>query len=311
MFPPGSLQVSWNGGLHELCLGPDHGPSPALTGSPALYLPTSPSNETGIRLLHLHSDEGDEPVRGELVIVSIDERHDFEAISYTWADENKDSTRCARVVIGNGSVPVTRSRQAVLQRTRNRYFEICVWIDSLCVNQDDLEERSLQVTFMPGIYARAKKIYVYLEKTTENYDQVLESLRKVAQGLFVSIPHAWVNDLFRRPYLFRIWVVQEIALPQNPVMLGSHKGIPWSTLQLDTALRALNPSRAIYIPPLLSLGKRRLRELKELLEVLRLGRSCKTTDPRDRVFALLGLLIGGEAEGLVADHTQPTSEVFT
>lgn len=109
-----------------------------------------------------------------------------------------------------------------------------------------------------------------------------------------------------------------IALSRNPVILGSHKEILWSTLsalQSGYALEALTGEsgavQSVDIPPLLSLGKRRLREPRELLDLLRLGRKCEATDPRDRVFALLGLLIGAEAEGLVADYTQTTSQVFT
>jgi len=64
-------------------------------------------------------------------------------------------------------------------------------------------------------------------------------------------------------------------------------------------------------PFLLSVGGRRLREPRKLLGLLRLSRNCEARDPQDRVFVLVGLVIGAEAEGLVADYIQVISEVFT
>jgi hypothetical protein len=57
---------------------------------------------------------------------------------------------------------VTPNLGAVLQRLRGRFRRRTVWIDALYINQNDLEERTQQVSFMKDIYERAKHVVVWL-----------------------------------------------------------------------------------------------------------------------------------------------------
>lgn len=285
---------------------------------PYVYEPIKQRSE--IRLLKIQPGEGDNPIRGELIKISTNSQHDYDAVSYTWADENGDVTRRFRAFIGTGYVLITRSCQKVLQRIRSRFHTNYVWIDSLCVDQDNLQERGHQVDLMPLIYTRAKKTYVYIGPTTTKDEETLEALAswRVEHDWNADEEPFWVtlNNFLRRPYFFRVWIMQEIALSPNAVILGGEKEYPWSILQNDTALHSLfgHLDQALekgIVPPLLSLGKRRLRGSAELPVLLRLSRHCQATDHRDRVFALLGLVIGAEAENLVADYGRTTPEVFT
>lgn len=269
-----------------------------------------------MRLFKIQPGEGDNPIRGELVIISANSQQIYDAVSYTWADQTGDTTRRFRAFIGASFVPITRSCQEALQRIRSRSYTKCVWIDSVCVDQDNLQERGHQVQLMPSIYTRAKKTYVYVGPTTCKDDSLLEAL---AAG---RVEHGWgapfwvtLNNFLRRPYFFRVWIIQEIALSPNPVIMCGEKEFPWSVLQSDTVLQSLHKTLGIeseerVVSPLLSLGKRRLRSSAELPDLLQLGRHCKSTDPRDRVFALLGLVAGAEAEGLVADYGWQVAQVF-
>lgn len=101
-------------------------------------------------------------------------------------------------------------------------------------------------------------------------------------------------------------MIQEIALSRNSVIVCGEKRFPWSVLPAF-----FHDHKIRDAPPLLSLGKRGLRDPTELADLLRVARLCQATDPRDRVFALLGLVLGAEAEGLVADYTQSIPDVFT
>lgn len=273
-----------------------------------------------MRLLKIQPGEADDPIRGELIIVSTDSQEDYDAVSYTWADQTGDATRRFRAFIGSGYVSITRSCQEVLQRIRSRFYTKCVWIDSLCVDQDNLQERGHQVQLMPRIYTRAKKTYVYVGPTTFKEESILKCLAtgRWEQNWSAGEEPFWFtrNNLLRRPYFFRVWIIQEIALSPNPVILCGKDEFPWSVLRNDTPLQSLPERLKIgweerFAPPLLSLGKRRLRYSAELLDLLRLGRRCQSTDPRDRVFALFGLVADAEAEGLVADYERSTTEIFT
>ncbi|KAG6361118.1 hypothetical protein INS49_009342 [Diaporthe citri] len=285
---------------------------------PYVYEPIKQRSE--MRLLKIQPGEADDPIRGELVIVSTNSQENYDAVSYTWADQTGDATRCFRAFIGIGYVSITRSCQEVLQRIRRRLCTKYVWIDSLCVDQDNLQERGHQVQLMPRIDTRAKKTYVYFGPTTSKDESILEALATgtVEHGWDADEAPFWValNKFLRRPYFFRVWIIQEIALSPNPVILCGEKVFPWSVLHNDTALQSLPDALYIglgkrVVSPLLSLGKRRLRNSAELLDLLRLGRHCQSTDPRDRVFALLGLVVDAAAEGLVADYRRSTPEIFT
>lgn len=285
---------------------------------PYVYKPIKQRSE--IRLLKIQPGEGDDPIRGELVIISTNSQENYDAVSYTWADQTGDKTRPFRAFIGSGYVSITRSCQEVLQRLRNSFFTKCVWIDSLCVDQENAQERGHQVQLMPRIYTRAKKTYVYVGPTTSKDESILEELAtgKVEHGWDADEAPFWValNNFLRRPYFFRVWVIQEIALSPNPVILCGEKLFPWSLLHNDTALQSLpdaltNGLGERVVSPLLSLGKRRLRYSAELPDLLRLGRRCQSEDPRDRVFALLGLVVDAEAESLLADYERSTPEIFT
>lgn len=125
-------------------------PTPAILHDepqPYIYQPVQPDSE--IRLFQLRPGEADEPVRGELLNININARHEYEVVSYTWADEDGDSTRCVRAFMPSGYVLITRSCQLVLQRIRKRYHTKVLWIDSLCVDQNNL-------VFQPLVYLHVK-----------------------------------------------------------------------------------------------------------------------------------------------------------
>ncbi|KAH7306119.1 heterokaryon incompatibility [Rhexocercosporidium sp. MPI-PUGE-AT-0058] len=60
------------------------------------------------------------------------------------------------------SVAVTQSLHSALQRLQTPDGSRLMWIDAICINQDDSEERSIQVTLMREIYLRAQAVIVWL-----------------------------------------------------------------------------------------------------------------------------------------------------
>lgn len=267
-----------------------------------------------MRIFLLHPAEIDDPVCGELVTVDVGLWVEYDAISYTWADETGDATKCCSVFIGADPAkrvpfPVPRNCEAVLRRVRKRFYTQHLWIDSICIDQDNIEERGHQVDLMPQIYTRARKTYIYTGQATDFSDRVLRYLNDKASAepkpysgpKYVTDSH--VDDFLRRPYFSRIWVVQEIALSKNAVLVDKDE-YPWS---IFGSVKAAPPRK-----PLLSLAViRQLQDPSQLMSMLRLGRDCQSSDPRDKVFALLGLIVGAGAEGLVADYSRSVADVYT
>ena len=71
---------------------------------------------------------------------------------------------------------MTRSLLAALRRVRGKEAPVLFWIDQLCINQEDLEERARQVGLMQEIYALAKVVYVWLGSEREDSDLAISFL---------------------------------------------------------------------------------------------------------------------------------------
>ncbi|ETS07232.1 HET-domain-containing protein [Trichoderma reesei RUT C-30] len=124
--------------------------SPA--GAAAVYKDVAQldSVQEEIRMLHLECGSGSSLPQCTLHRVSLrsDPPPKYEALSYTWGDEND-----RREIAVNGYiVDVTVNLYSALRRLRLENETRVLWIDALCINQTDLDERSQQVQLMRNIY---------------------------------------------------------------------------------------------------------------------------------------------------------------
>lgn len=84
----------------------------------------------------------------------------YEALLYAWGDST--STPC-RLLCGDGSfLPITLNLYQALLSLRKEKETRLLWVDAVCIYQDDLTEKSEQVLLMSQIYAKAKVATVYL-----------------------------------------------------------------------------------------------------------------------------------------------------
>lgn len=101
----------------------------------------------------------------------------YEALSYIWGSPYKNySIRLDKCVFH-----VTKNLYAALSRLRNRDFERIIWIDAICINQDDLEEREHQIRYMAKIYSMAKSVIVWFGESAEGSDLAFEAIGRAAQ----------------------------------------------------------------------------------------------------------------------------------
>jgi hypothetical protein len=115
-------------------------------------------DQRGIRLLQITNYLPDtRSFMGKLVVVSIDRSPPYEALSHVW------DTRVKAIAVIDGCNLQVQSRilqalWAFRSRSRNSLF----WIDSVCINQEDLEEKSYQICLMRDIYTRATQTNIWL-----------------------------------------------------------------------------------------------------------------------------------------------------
>jgi heterokaryon incompatibility protein (HET) len=136
--------------------------------------------------------------------------HLYEALSYVWG--NLDET--VPILIGKHCFKVTKNLHAALLRLRNHSIERIVWIDAVCINQADDQEKSHQIQYMAKIYDQASRVIVWLGEGTDDSDQAFKDIHnaagdEVTDSLEETNQEA-ILKVLERPWFRRIWVRQQI-----------------------------------------------------------------------------------------------------
>lgn len=137
------------------------------------YRPLSPDS---IRLLRLlPSEERNAPIQCQLIDYSLQKpgRHPYDALSYVWG--STDNPRF--ISVGKHDLPVTENLHKALSHLRYDKFERILWVDALCINQEDEREKERQIPLMPRIYGQATSVIVWLGEAADNSDLAIEEIR--------------------------------------------------------------------------------------------------------------------------------------
>lgn len=133
------------------------------------------------------------------------ERHLYEAVSYVWGT----GPRCHSITLNNCAFPVTENLHAALWHLRDQQLERVLWVDAVCINQDDNKEKERQIPLMRTIYAQAGRVIVWLGLPLDGHgDQALGNIRQAGgEGLTVmEDDYTSVMVLLRRDWFRRMWV---------------------------------------------------------------------------------------------------------
>jgi hypothetical protein len=228
----------------------------------------------------------------------------YEALSYTWG-----STEMTDYVNINGSyLAVTQNLYLALQYLRFKNEDRILWIDSICIDQKNNTEKGHQVRQMGDIYHRAERVVIWLGLGTYETNVIMDSMKLLEEK---CINHSrniseqarreiWLNiqpmlmsmhsdlevrqcsgleSLFGRSWFRRVWIVQEVANARAAIVVCGAKSV-WS----------------------------QKRDLQTLL--VKFGKS-DASDPRDNIYALLGLSSDAcDSELLRAEYSKPVPVVI-
>ncbi|KAK4457256.1 heterokaryon incompatibility protein-domain-containing protein [Cladorrhinum samala] len=220
-----------------------------------LYSPL-PGNST-IRIIVIEPGAPDAEIRTRLVVVNLDDKPEYEAISYTWGDpKDKTFLRCNK-----STVPIPWNLERALRRLRHPTRPRNVWADSVCINQEDIPERGQQVSIMRYIYQAAKRVLVWLgldaaDKAAVAFQAVCHIVRawrpegdRVGFEGYASILEPMTDDeldsvrslvdkkswdalraLYETEYFRRFWIIQELALGRSAVVIWGDHHISWGLI---------------------------------------------------------------------------------
>ena len=143
-----------------------------------------PRDSRCIRLLWMArpsaSEPDDGPVKIDLKVVNFEEGYDFRyiALSYIWgAPDNENFV----ILCGTTAIPVTKNCHSLLRLIRQRMARVedvsfAIWIDAICINQNDQREKEHQIPMMDFIYSKANIVVAWLGEGTEATDRAMDYL---------------------------------------------------------------------------------------------------------------------------------------
>jgi len=289
---------------------PSRNPRAQPKKSDRIYEPLCKLTDT-IRVIHLRPYKNDEAsgktqtIQCSLKQVTFGQLPEYEALSYAWGEETKPRT----IRIGGEKVEVRENLWVALDELRKETNKVRVlWIDALCINQDDSEERNRQVRLMAFIYSRAQKVHVWLGSS----DAPRSGLRSKNSLCLKELE--WVCD---RGYWERLWIIQEIGLAKELSIVYADPQDLWRCPWNDF-VELLSHSQTVMEEPYFSKAKLPLKlaqqrddkhrsRLERLLSDFN-GAKCK--EPRDKIYGLLGLAKDCPVNKIKVDYKKPMFELF-
>jgi hypothetical protein len=296
------------------------------------------------RTLVLLPGSGEEPLQCNLQTLLLSETH-FEAISYVWGSDVKDH----EIVCEGRTVAITSNLWTVLQHIRSNVPRV-LWADSICINQENLEEKAQQVRMMGQIYRSADRVLIFIGSNDCGHGPNVSSLVDEMSAMIKpalerpdpdgdSIPYLeddapilkdtrWESFeyLLEQSWFTRGWVAQEAALAKDGQIIWGEYHLKWTDLMFTITWlfhRAHMFVAALYKMPHMHAvlywhyHKDTTRLFGEtltgfdFLDIINTAKSLQFSDPRDMVFAFGEIALDFDCSVTIQpDYNAPVSRVY-
>lgn len=242
-------------------------------------------NANEIRVLVIEPAQPEEGIRCRMIQCNLKDQP-FEALSYTWGNET------VREVIQCTDKPCCIPANCALAIRKLRYpdRERFVWIDAICIDQQNTAERGAQVQAMSKIYYAASRTVIYLGERADDSDLAMDYVSSSGHDPADERTTAAIYKLYQRPYFERIWVIQEVSMSRSALAICGARSLPWFYL---VAYAIKLPWQPPVLSPMARLHRRDFMHFTTTDEFVRSlceATLCKCRDPRDRIFAFMSML---------------------
>ncbi|KAK4161256.1 ankyrin repeat-containing domain protein [Cladorrhinum sp. PSN259] len=256
-----------------------------------------------IRLLRLLRGSGADPIKCEVfeALLHQIEGVPYEALSYTWGDADSE---LFEIEIDGKKAMVRRNLYSALGGLRQCDQERVIWIDAICIDQGNHRERGHQVGQMREIYQMAEQVIVWLGECTDDIELLMHMMNKLDQRA-VKRPdyrrrslEVWEKewpDLLRNPWFQRVWILQEVFNAKKAIIQCGRMTVPSRAFVVMPTLMEIDTSRHVQAVLDIMPGCLRIRENSwwhkrpDLAELLKRFPESEASDPRDKIYALLGI----------------------
>lgn len=297
--------------------------------------PLSASTTRVLHILPATSSGMSDTISCRLSVISIDPSPEYRALSYVWGDPSATKF----ILVDNTPFEVRENLWNYLAQARHEGYVDALWIDAICINQDDLDERSKQVAIMGQIYSKASEARVWLGVGTEDnlsaIQYILDTdwqaplrrfrwIRGLANKRVESI-----RKLLELDYWSRVWIIQEYLLARCVAIQCGPKFVLGATLERMIEVLQYN-SHSTHWPFAYKRDyKKKItrttgfriivsrylrirvsdRPVFHFVSIMGQHQASQCSDLHDHVYALLSL--DGEAfRTIVPDYRKPLPDLF-
>ncbi|MCJ1279346.1 hypothetical protein MMC21_007170 [Puttea exsequens] len=238
------------------------------------YSPLKRTN--GFRLLKIFPPESRDqeesinnsnfPCTAKLLEYTLDSEIEYECLSYTWGAPSLNE----RIILDCKCLPITTNLSLAIEGSQKATKKSLIWIDAICINQEDPEEKAQQIQEMGTIFSKASQVIVFLGSEAEGSQNVpgfcekiqkcIEKREKTMQKVFggfsnkiwpeefegLGLPPqgdpAWavLMKLVSRPWFIRVWIIQEVVLARYITLVCGDWTFPGVELSYSVRLCALH-----------------------------------------------------------------------
>ncbi|CAH0057098.1 unnamed protein product [Clonostachys solani] len=149
-----------------------HGPAPPS------YEHSPIQRQRSIRLLTIFAaDDFEATLRAKLKIHRLDSTPEYTALSYVWGKAGATIP----IFIDGHMLKIRKNLSVALKRWRRRQGTFRIWVDAICINQEDNDEKSSQVQLMRFIYQSARMVLVYLEEA-DGWEEANKAMQHLCEA---------------------------------------------------------------------------------------------------------------------------------
>lgn len=288
--------------------------------------PRKPSDQLKGALHHcsVEFDDEDFAIKHALSMTDFRVPVSYTALSYTWGEPKFD----AKFECDGYVKMITRSLESALRHFREEDRAVVLWVDQICIDQENKEEKGQQVPLMSRIYAFAINTAIWLGDAADDSDMAMGLLKDVHVLLQFSteeiidptelerrnLPNLDSDDwkalwkLLSRPWFERLWIIQEVTLSPEKWVVCGNSVITWESLSV-ACLQLVDTGISQWLTqkyPTSVVASdckdfcRRVSDLSNiqmsfggmkysLLTLMYLSREARCTEPRDKVYGMLGI----------------------
>ncbi|KAK5079469.1 hypothetical protein LTR70_009424 [Exophiala xenobiotica] len=294
-----------------------------------------------IRLVELRPAESGDKIDIRLHIHELEHAPSYEAISYVWGV----SPGLVPITCNGKPFSITATLDAAFRRIRLSDRSRIVWADAVCINQRNTKEKNHHVAFMNLVYRHAEKVLVCMgaapdddarnirtlinkhQARTWNYKSVKQMPILASDDPLLEDPR-WISltTLFENKWFTRAWVMQEVGVAVDPVVLYGNNEFRYRELMklARWIIRCASQLQRKFGIPLLTVHTDWVDWSKDwkanvdyeygLVDFLSAAKGLKCSVMHDHIYAFIGhhLLQKEDGSGPIVkpDYDKPVKEVF-